>query len=202
MALQEFQIAAKMDPKNVEIQSNLGYTYMIKGAYDLAERHYLRAVKYSDGMPKHLNNLGALYLTLGRYQKAADAFRSAAENLLFSNPERAWTGLGVATLKLGDADAAESYFKRAIQLNSNYFQPYYQLGLLYFAEERPEEAVTAFAKAVKASPRFIDGHFRLGVAYATTKQVDLARAAFREVLRLAPDSEQGQHASNYLNILQ
>ncbi len=202
MALQEFQQAEKLDSGNVDIHSSLAQTYMIKGAFDRAENHYLKALELSGGKPQYHNNLGALYLSMERYQEAADAFRIAANDLLFNNAAVAWTGLGVATLKLGDPAAATDYYKRAIRMNANYFQPYYQLGLLYFAEDRSAEAAKMFAKTVKLRPDFVDGHFRLALAYAKTKQLDEARAAFREVRRLDPDSEQGQHATNYLNILQ
>ena len=202
MALQEFIVAEKLDQKNIDIQSSLAQTYMIKGAFDLAETHYLKALDLSNGDPQYHNNLGALYLSMGRYQQAADAFRKAAENLLFNNAEVAWTGLGLATYNLGDSAAAESYYQRAIYLNANYFQPYYQLGLLHFTEGRSAEAATAFEKVVKLRPNFVDGHFRLALAYAKEKQLEKARASFQEVLRLDPNSEQGQHATNYLNILQ
>lgn len=202
MALQEFITAEKLDHKNVEIQSSLARTYLLKGAFELAETHYRKALDLSGGAPQYQNNLGALYLSMGRYQQAAEAFRKAAEDLLFSNAEVAWTGLGLATYRLGDTAAAETYFQRAIQVNPNYFQPYYQLGLLHFTEDRPAEAAAAFEKVVKLRPGFVDGHFRLALAYAKEKKLEQARAAFQEVLRLDPDSEQGQHATTYLNILQ
>lgn len=201
LALQEFLQAEKIDGERTEIHAGLGRAYMSKGAYAQAEKHYLKALDLSGGEAKYLNNLGALYLSMERYQEAAEAFRAAAENLLFSNPEVAWTGLGVAHFQMNDYASAERYYRKAIEENAAYFQPHYRLGMLYFAQKRPVEAAESLRKVVKLAPGFIDGYYRLGLAEMQARNTDRAREAFQEVVRLAPDSEQARLAADYLNLL-
>ena len=108
-ALQEFLAAEKAAPRDAEIQDGLAQAYLQKRAYELAEKHYRKAINLSDGAPQHYNNLGALYLTMERYDDAIPAFRKAAENLLFATPEVSWTGIGLAYFKNHDYAAAEQY---------------------------------------------------------------------------------------------
>lgn len=202
LALQELLLAEKLDGKRTDIHAALGRAFMIKGAYAQAEEHYLEAYELSGGEAKYQNNLGALYLSMERYQEAASAFRTAATDLLFSNPEVAWTGLGVAHFQMNDIAAAEQYYRRALEENAAYFQPYYRLGVLYFAQDRPFEAAEAFRKVVKLVPGFVDGYYRLGLAEMQARNTTLARDAFENVVRLAPESEQARLATDYLNILE
>lgn len=201
LALQEFVMAEKLDGQRTEIQAGLARAYMIKRAYPLAEEHYLKALQLSGGAPEFQNNLGALYLSMGRYQDAVTAFRAAEENLLFATPEVAWTGMGVAHFQLNDKAAAEQDFKQAIELNPGYVQPHFQLGKLYFAEDRPVEAVEAFKMAVKIVPDFIDGQYNLALAQMKARNTEEARTAFKEVIRLSPDSPHAKLSNNYLKIL-
>jgi Tfp pilus assembly protein PilF len=201
MALQEFLAAEKAAPRDAEIQAGLAQAYLLKRAYDLAENHYRKAITLSDGDPKYYNNLGALYLTMERFDDAITAFRKAADNLLFATPEVAWTGIGYASFQKRDYVAAERYYRKARELNPRYPQALLRLGELYYTQDRPVEAVDAFSRAVGLNPRLIDGHYWLGLAAMKTRDHAQARRAFEETIKLAPDSEQARLARSYLNLL-
>lgn len=202
MALQEFLLAEKADSDDADIQAGLARAYLGKRAYDLAEKHFKKAIDLSDGAPQYYNNLGALYLTMERFDDAIIVFRKAAENLLFATPEVAWTGIGVAYFQKLDYAAAEKNYKKALDLNAGYFQAYYRLGELYYNQDRQAEALNAFAKTVELAPRFVLGQYWLGLTAMKAKDPVRARRAFQETIKLAPDSEQARLARNYLKILQ
>jgi len=202
MALQELLLAEKADSRDADIQAGLARAYLGKRAYDLAEKHFKNAIDLSDGAPQYYNNLGALYLTMERFDDAIGAFRKAAENLLFATPEMAWAGIGFAYFQKQDYAAAEKYYKKAIDLNAGYSQAYYRLGELYYNQDRQAEALNAFAKSVELSPRFALGQYWLGLTAMKSHDPERARRAFQETIKLAPDSEQARLARNYLKILQ
>lgn len=202
LALQEFLKAERADSRDADIQAGLAQAYLQKRAYDLAEKHYKRAIDLSDDAPQHYNNLGALYLTMERYDDAIPAFRKAADNLLFPTPEIAWTGIGLAYFKKHDYLAAESYYNKARELNPRYAQVQFRLGELFYGQDRPVEAVAAFARAVELAPRMVDAQYWLGLAAMKTRDNERARKAFEETIKLAPDSEQARLSKNYLKILQ
>lgn len=201
LALQEFLLAEKADSRSADIQAGLARAYLGKRAYDLAEKHFKKAIALSDGDPQYYNNLGALYLTMERFDDAIPAFRNAAENLLFANPEMAWTGIGLAYFKKHDYPAAESYYNKARELNPRYAQAHFRLGELYYGQDRPVEAVAAFSRAVELAPRMADAHYWLGMAALKVQDSALARRSFQETVKLAPESEQARLSRNYLKLL-
>jgi tetratricopeptide (TPR) repeat protein len=202
MALQEFLLAEKEDSDDADIQAGLARAYLEKQAYPLAEKHLKRAISLSDDAPQHHHNLGALYLSMERYDDAITEFHKAAENLLFATPEVAWTGVGLAYFKKNDYPAAESYYLKARSLNPRYSQAYFRLGELYYSQDRSTDALDAFVRTVELNPRMIEGYYWLGLAAMKTQDNVRARKAFEEVIRLAPDSEQARLSKNHLKVLQ
>lgn len=201
LALQEFLLAEKEDDGDADIQAGLAQAYMQKQAYALAEQHLKKATRLSDA-PQHHNNLGAVYLTMERYDDAIVEFRKAAENLLFATPEIAWTGIGLAYFKKNDYSAAERYYIKARDLNPRYAQAHFRLGELYYSQDRPAEAADAFNRTVQLAPRMADGYYWLGMTAMKTQDKARARKAFEETIKLAPDSEQARLSRNHLKTLQ
>jgi type IV pilus biogenesis/stability protein PilW len=200
-ALQELLQAEAIDSDDAEIQSALAQAYLQKRAYELAEQHYLRAISLSGGAPQHYNNLGALYLTMERFDDAITAFRKAADNLLFPAPEVAWGGIGYAYFLKRDYPAAERAYRKARELNPRYFQAALKLGELYYGQERNAEALELFVKATELAPRSAAAQYWLGLTQLKLKNPAAARKAFEETVRLAPDSEPGRLSKNYLKTL-
>jgi Tfp pilus assembly protein PilF len=200
-ALQEFLLAEQANSWDADIQAGLGRAYLQKGAYELAEKHFQQAISLSKGAPEHYNNLGALYLTMERYDDAISAFQKAAENLLFATPETAWAGIGSAHFHKQEYAAAERAYRKALEFNPRYAQAHFRLGELYYEQERFIEAVKAFGRAVELEPRFVAAHYWLGLTAMKTRDDARARQAFSETIRLAPDSEQATLAQGYLKTL-
>jgi Tfp pilus assembly protein PilF len=200
-ALREFLLAEEADPNDPEIQSGLAQAYVGKRAYELAEQHLLKAIALSNDKPKYENNLGALYLTMGRYDDAIVRLRKAADNLLFARADQAWTAIGIAYYQKQDYASAETAYKKAMMLNPQFVRAPFRLGELYYNLDRPAEALDIFKRAIQLAPGFSTAHYWLGLTYMKMKDHDQARAAFSEALRLAPDSEVARLSANYLRII-
>lgn len=200
-ALIEFLEAQKFDATDDEIQAGLAQAYWLKQAYDLAEQHFKNALKLSNNSPKHANNLGALYLTMGRYDDAIDTFRTAADNLLFDRQELAWYGIGLANVQKQDYTAAQLAYEKAMKINPRYHMAPFRLGELYYNQDRPVEALDMFTRTVTLAPGFADGHYWQGLVYMKLKETGKAKAAFETVIRLAPQSDSARLARNYLKIV-
>ncbi|MDH3997973.1 MAG: tetratricopeptide repeat protein [Desulfuromonadales bacterium] len=200
-ALKEFLEAEKFDDKDPEIQVVLAQAYWLKRAHPQAEKHLLRAIKLSDNDPNYINNLAALYLSMERYDEAITTFRIAADNILFDRPEMAWTGIGRAYAQMNNFPAAQNAYKKALSLNSQYYEASFHLGELLFNLNRPVEALDAFTKAVTLAPRMVVAHYWQGLAYMRLQQEEKAREAFEEVIRLSPTSEEARLSRDYLKML-
>lgn len=200
-ALKELLQAVEYDDTDPQIHAALYDAYIQKQAFDLAEKHIKRAIDLSEGDPRYYNNLGALYLSLERYDDAIASFKVAADNLLFERPDMAWTGIGVAYFQKQDYPAAQRAYEKAISLNPLYFMPVYRLGELFYTQDRPAEALQMFSKTVELEPRFPDGHYWQGLVYMKMKETAKAKQAFLDVIRLAPQSNAAKLASDYLKII-
>jgi len=201
LALRELQLAEQKDADNADIQNTLAQAYQQKRAFPEAERHYLRAVRLDRDNPTYQNNLAALYLDMARWDDAIRHFRKAADNLLFTSPEVALTGIGYANFQKGVYLDAVAACKEALNFNPRYAQAQFHLGEAYYALDKTGPAIEAFRQALTLSPDYTLAHYRLGQAYMKLKKPEQAVASFREVLRLAPDSDLGRTVAEYIKIL-
>lgn len=200
-ALKEFLAAEKFNPDDPEIQAGLAQAYWLKKAHELSEEHFLQAIKLSDNDPKYYNNLGALYLSMERYDEAIESFRKAADNLLFDRPEIAWMGIGLANFEKQDYAAAQGAYLKAIDINPRYYLATFRLGELYYNQDRPVEALEMFTRTIELAPGLTEAHYWQGLVYMKMKETEKANLAFREVVRLAPESESAKLAGKYLKII-
>ncbi|HVW86398.1 MAG TPA: tetratricopeptide repeat protein [Bryobacteraceae bacterium] len=129
-----------------------------------------------------MTNLGNAYLQLGRVDDAVRVLEKAPEE------PRANNLLGLAELKAGDARAAESAFRRAINLQPDLAEANYNLGNLLAARSDYAEAAWYFGKAVAANPRDAESRHSYGLVLALTHDYRNARIQLEEALRLAPGS--------------
>jgi tetratricopeptide (TPR) repeat protein len=201
VALREFLQAADYNPGRADIQQGLGQAYYLKKAYAQAEEHYLRALKLAPDDPQIETNLAALYLDLQRWDDAIRYFHKAGRNLLFSSPEIALTGAGVAYQQKGALVDAIGAYKEALAANPRYAPAHLRLGETLDAMDKTELAVEEFRKALGLAPDYVVAHYRLALAGLKLRQPGLAENHFREVIRLAPDSEYGQQSRDYLKLL-
>lgn len=201
LALKEFQLAAKLNSSDGDIQIALGQTYHTMKAYVDAERHYKRAIDLNDQNPIYQNNLAALYLDMQRWDDAIRFFRQSANNLLFTNPEIALAGIGYAYLQKGEYLTAVSNFKDAIKSNPSYALARQRLAETYEKLGKNDLSVAEYQEVVKLTPADPQAHYRLAMALSKGKQPNRSIASFQEVLRLAPNSEEGRLAQEYIKLL-
>ena len=122
LALKELLAAEKNYPGDPDIHAALGQAYHMKRAYSQAETHYLEALDINSDDPRIENNLGALYLDMKKWDQALHYFQSAADNLLFTDPEVALTGMGFAYFNKGDYLSAVEAYKQALNQDPRYSQ--------------------------------------------------------------------------------
>ena len=77
-----------------------------------------------------LNDLGAIFLELGEYQKAKDCYEKVIE--IDSNHIDALNNLGVIFIELGEYQKAKDCYENAIKINPNYADAYNNLGIIFY----------------------------------------------------------------------
>jgi tetratricopeptide (TPR) repeat protein len=129
-------------------------------------------------------NYGLTQMALGRYVAAKEMFETAARY----TPDYATleVNLGIVTSHLGDARAAESHFRRAIELRPDDPTSYSFYGEWLVGQERAGEGIPLLERSVALSPAIIDARYALMNAYARTGRVEELEEAARQTLALAP----------------
>jgi tetratricopeptide (TPR) repeat protein len=154
-----------------------------KGDYKGAAEAYERSVSSDPKFARGYVELGSAYRGLEDYAQAEKAFAKAVS---IEEDSCAQCGLGMVYHLQHKNREAEAALKRAIELNPGDECAFYQLGSLYYDEERYQEAIQAFLTETLLRPRAGTYHF-IGNSYRYTGKFDEAVSAYRDALRLNPE---------------
>jgi tetratricopeptide (TPR) repeat protein len=93
-----------------------------------------------------------------------------------------------------DLDKIERLFRKAETLMPEWYEPHYQLGVVYEAQQRYDDAIREMNRAVKIDPDFFPAHYRLAVLYNRVGKRSAAAAEASAVKRLKEkDSDETSH---------
>jgi type IV pilus assembly protein PilF len=120
VALKKLKKALEYDSRSSTAHTTLGILYNRLGEAEQAERHYSQAVKLAPKEPGALNNYGQFLCARGRVEDGLKLFERALEDPLYRTPAVPWTNSGLCSLGAGDRDAAESYFRSALQVDAEF----------------------------------------------------------------------------------
>jgi tetratricopeptide (TPR) repeat protein len=165
----KFRIAAKIIPDRLQAWRNTGFTLYSIGEIDEAISSFEFVTQFAQSDTATLNVLGILYLGESRDEEAIVQFEKA---LVHSEQLVTLTNLAVALSRVGDIAASEETYRRALVIDSTYWQSYFNLGSLYWQQSRFDESVEAFELAVRLTPGDVDARYNLAVAYLGLDRVD------------------------------
>ncbi|HJY63188.1 MAG TPA: tetratricopeptide repeat protein [Ignavibacteria bacterium] len=124
----------------------------------------------------------------GRYEEAISTYKMSIE---FFPTAEAHTFLGWAYSFLGDLDRAIDECKNAIEVDSEYGNPYNDIGSYLIQQGNYDEAITWLELALKAkryeSPHY--AHLNLGRAYELKGLWFEALEEYKTAMKAAPDYE-------------
>jgi tetratricopeptide (TPR) repeat protein len=94
--------------------------------------------------------------------------------------------LGICYQKKGDAKAARTAYKKALDLRKDYPEAWNNLGTLDHSRGKYKPAISAYSKAIKLNPQDAVFHKNLGAAWLARGDVERALEAWTEAFRLDP----------------
>src|SRR6266478_6607616 len=189
LALQEFQKALAINPRDSEAIKGMAGAYVRMGRIQDAEDSYKRAIALKPGYWDGYNSLGFFYYNQKRYADAIQQFERVIQ--LTHDNAAAHSNLGGQFQNVGDFQKAEEEFKKSIALAPSYVA-YANLGSLYEMQKRHAESAEMTEKALKIN----DNDFRLwanlALAYQWLNQKDRAAAAMDKELALLEPAAKNQ----------
>ncbi len=134
-----------------------------------------------------------------QYQKAIELYQQALR--IAPQESLILTGVGLASLKIGDTIPAQRYLRQAVDLHGEYFQSRMGLGFVLLEKREPAAAVEHLEYSMKLLPTPQAGYL-LAQAYEGVGRRNDALALYQEVAQAAPDSKIGQAAAQRAQQLQ
>src|SRR5260370_6017050 len=98
--------------------------------------------------------------------------------------------LGIRNLQKGEAKAAETEFRRVIELNQNGAQAYFNLGNVLYMTQRNEEAKQTLEAGLRLSPSSPMGHYLNGSVLARLGDFRAAEEELKTARELGPKMPQ------------
>ena len=93
----------------------------------------------------------------------------------------------LASMKAGNTDRAEQQFLQLTKDYPKYSGPYNNLGILYFQQDKLEQATDAFNTALKINPRSVVSLNHLGIISRRDGKFKQAQDYYERALKIDPD---------------
>lgn len=152
IALDEFTLAAKIDPTFGFAYNGLGLVNAALGQYDAADVAFKKAISIEPSNPEAHNNYGNFLCSRGRYPESIKEYLKAVENPLYSTPAGAYTNAGICSARGKDFKHAEQYFNKALQIEPLSNVANYQLAKLLHNTGRTQAAYRTLSNVLLARP--------------------------------------------------
>ena len=137
------------------------------------------------GAPQdQLNFLVQLY-SQGQFQQVLDT----TVNLLKKFPKSVtlFNILGAAHAGLGQHTDAITSYKKAITIEPNYLDAYYNLGFALREQGNLEKAVENFNKVISLNPNYVDAYNNMAVTLEKQGKLEEALNAYKKAIAIKPD---------------
>lgn len=98
-----------------------------------------------------------------------------------------WKKMGNEALDSTDYNKAIECFQEAIEVDSNYFAAYYNLGYTYYQIRELDKSIAYFNKAITKDDTIVDSYIFLGSIYEEKEDYDKAIEMNKKAYELAPN---------------
>ena len=132
-----------------ELHYHLANAYKRSGKWELALKHYQKAINEDILLPLKLgalNNCGSLLNQLGDYPQAQRIFEAVVK--IDPTFDRGYYNLGLTLKANRNLPAAIQSYKKALELNPNFAPAHQNLGVAYFQSGLLAESLAAFKTAI------------------------------------------------------
>ncbi len=168
-----YQLVLQAFPKNKPAQRELAALSRPKHSIDLP-----------DPPQETINQLFSLY---NQGQMAAVIEQAAPLTAQYPRAFVVWNIVGAANKGLNQIADAYKAFTKVTELNPNYADGFYNLGIILQDQGRLDEAITSYKKALALKPDYAEAHNNMGNTLKEQGQLDEAIASYEQALSIKPD---------------
>ena len=133
----------------------------------------------------HLKQKGIEYLQQGRLIEATHFFRESCS--IDASDAECWNLIGIAYGYQSCFEMAIACCEKAVELNPDHGQYYFNLGQAYLYKRKLDAAANAYRDVIRLTPEHLDAYRNLGYVLQCQGKVDEAIHIYRKVLDKKPD---------------
>jgi len=185
-AMEQFQKAREIQPRDALTHNNLGNALLRKGRMDEAMEHFQKAIDIQPGFAQAHNNLGIVLFQKGQVDEAIAHFQKALA--IQPNNEEIYNNFGNALLRTGEVDGAIRCFQKAVEIAPDFAGAQENLGMILFQKGQVDEAIVHYQKAVAIQPVNAEFQYNLGYALFLKGEARGAIAHYQRSLDLQPQN--------------
>lgn len=147
-AVETLERAVKDDPRNWNAWQKLGIAYYTRGANDLGDKAFKKALRLEPGNAEINNNYGSMLVQTGRVAESLPYFERALEDLTYRKTALVLNNLGHALYLLQRYDDALQRLDDAITRAPNMCQARLHRGFVLDAQQRTEAALDDYEAVI------------------------------------------------------
>lgn len=151
-ALTALREAVALDGSVAVYRDTLGLVLLQLQRPDLAAEEFRRTVAMEPKFADAHVHLGIALAEQRQWKEAVESYRKALALPTLTVPHQVQQNLGVALYNLGQYREAEEALRFALSMEPDLVAAYYNLGLVFVAANRPDEAKAAFRRAHELGP--------------------------------------------------
>lgn len=179
----------KAEPENAELYNAFAMAYFSRGRYELAVENYLKAIQLKPDYLDAQNNLGLVYIEMGRTDEGIEVLLPLAKNLKYPHPEKAYLNLALGYLRKGENQLAKEAAMEALRFGRPICPAYGVYGQTLFLDGLYQRADELLAEAKKTCKGFADEfNYIRGLSQFGMGQKEKAIATLKEILKETPSS--------------
>ncbi|MDP2915095.1 MAG: tetratricopeptide repeat protein [Candidatus Aminicenantes bacterium] len=142
-----YEELVKTNPEAYIVYQNIGNCYFQMEKYDRAEEFYKKVLDKDPKNAEAMLRIGNCYTNRGELDKALEWYNKIEFDKI--TDQMVLFNIGSSFYKQSKYDEAVKYYKRAIEIQADFLDAIYQLGLAYVALQNNADALKAFESYLK-----------------------------------------------------
>ncbi len=152
-------------------------------------------------------NIATAHLNKGDTAAAETEFKSVLDKIrevhgdLLKDPTaalRAYSGLGELSLKKGDLETGQDYFREALKISPEDEVAAYNVGEIFFSNQQIDEAIEYLELAAKIKKDWGKPYYKLGFVYLNKGEFDKSLENFKKFIELDPENPEVPNVRNMM----
>jgi tetratricopeptide (TPR) repeat protein len=184
MAIEEAQMAIKLNPRDVQAVHILGQAYLQQKDISQAKKVYQTIVQQIPQDPLAHYQLGLIDQKDKKYQEPIEHFEESLK--LRPNFVQALTQIASIRLSRGEAKQARERVQKQIERSPENPLYYNLLGRLWMQANQADKAEQAFKKSIELNDQVQASYMNLAALYRRTNRMEEAKKEYEKLLEKSP----------------